>query len=97
MNTTREGTSPQAASEHRTPKASTYAALPQMLSPRGLSRAVAAAYLGISSTTFDVMVADGSMPMPKSIGSRRVWDRYAIDEVFSSLGQQGSKRWAVMP
>ena len=41
----------------------------------GLSRVEAAEYIGVSSTTFDAMVADGRMPHPKEIGSRRVWHR----------------------
>lgn len=55
------------------------------LSPRGLSRAQAAAYLGVSPNTFDTLVADGRMPAPKAIGVRRVWDRLALDAAFQAL------------
>lgn len=53
--------------------------------PRGLSRVAAAAYIGVSPSLFDTMVADGRMPIPKHINSRRVWDRLALDEAFAAL------------
>jgi predicted DNA-binding transcriptional regulator AlpA len=40
------------------------------LPPRGLSRVQAAAYVGISPTLFDEMVADGRMPKPVRINAR---------------------------
>jgi hypothetical protein len=71
-------------------------ALPLSLPPRGLSRVVAAGYLGISTGLFDQMVADGRMPQPKVINSRKVWDRLAIDRHFDELGEadDGESRWA---
>jgi predicted DNA-binding transcriptional regulator AlpA len=59
--------------------------LPINLAPRGLSREEAAAYIGIGTTKFDAMVADGRMPQPKSIDSRRVWDRLRLDSAFAAL------------
>lgn len=53
--------------------------------PRGLSREEAARYIGVGSTLFDEMVADGRMPKPKRINSRAVWDRVALDIAFTSL------------
>lgn len=53
--------------------------------PRGLSRAAAAHYLGIGTTTFDGLVKDGVMPKPKTIGARRVWDRHKLDAAFDEL------------
>ncbi|WP_083354989.1 helix-turn-helix transcriptional regulator [Mesorhizobium sp. ORS 3428] len=53
--------------------------------PRGLSREEAARYVGVGSTLFDEMVADGRMPKPKRINSRAVWDRVALDIAFTSL------------
>jgi len=38
--------------------------LPIALPPRGLSRTIAAAYIGVSATLFDQMVSDGRMPNP---------------------------------
>lgn len=60
--------------------------LPPTLPPRGLSRVQAAAYVGISPTLFDEMVADGRMPKPVRINARTVWDRVKLDEAFAALG-----------
>lgn len=64
--------------------------LPLSLPPRGLSRAESAAYIGISTTLFDQMVADGRMPKPKRINSRTVWDRLQLDDAFSSLPDENA-------
>ena len=53
--------------------------------PRGLSRAEAARYVGVSPSTFDKLIADGTMPKPKQIRARRVWDRAALDLAFNSI------------
>ncbi|MBL8709104.1 MAG: hypothetical protein JNL25_07930 [Rhodospirillaceae bacterium] len=66
-----------------------YATLPLNLPPRGLSRAVAAAYIGVSTHKFDDMVADGRMPAPKIMDARRVWDRLALDKAFDALPDGG--------
>jgi len=55
------------------------------VSPRGLSRSQAAAYVGVSPSLFDAMVKDGRMPQPKRINTRTVWDRARIDEAFEAL------------
>ena len=47
-----------------------HAALPPGLTPRGLSRAEAAAYVGVS---------------PKQLRGRLVWDRVALDRAFGDL------------
>jgi predicted DNA-binding transcriptional regulator AlpA len=65
--------------------AKTYAALPPTLAPRGLSRSSAAAYIGVSESKFDEMVADGRMPRPKRIDRRTIWDKLQVDEAFSRL------------
>ena len=59
--------------------------LPPSLPPRGLRRTQAAAYVGVSTTKFDEMVVQGTMPQPKEIGARRLWDRQAIDAAFEAL------------
>ena len=59
--------------------------LPPSLAPRGLSRVQAAEYVGVGSTKFDEMVADGRMPKPKRIDGRTVWDRVKLDEDFAGL------------
>lgn len=52
---------------------------------RGLNRAQAASYIGVSPSLFDKLVADGRMPPPKRINSRTVWDRWTIDKAFDLL------------
>ena len=65
--------------------------LPSSLPPRGLSRERAAAYIGVSAGTFDLMVRDGRMPQPKVIGTRLVWDRHAIDHAFDALPDRNGR------
>lgn len=65
--------------------------LPSSLPPRGLSREQAAEYVGVSSSLFDVMVGDGSMPGPKRYHARTIWDRTGLDEAFSALPGDGDK------
>ena len=55
------------------------------LEPRGLNRAQAAAYVGVSPSLFDQMITDGRMPSPKTINSRNVWDRRELDVAFDAL------------
>jgi hypothetical protein len=57
--------------------------------PRGLSREQSAAYIGISPTKFDELVADGRMPKPKRIDSRKLWDVHALDLAFEALPDDG--------
>ena len=52
---------------------------------RGLSRNEAAMYVGISAAKFDDLVADGRMPAPVRIDSRKVWDIRALDLAFDAL------------
>ena len=58
--------------------------------PLGLSREEAAQHIGIGTTLFDEMVADGRMPLPKCINTRRVWNRVAIEQAFSELPDDGA-------
>ncbi|HEY3909477.1 MAG TPA: hypothetical protein VGM07_06260 [Stellaceae bacterium] len=64
--------------------------LPPSLPPRGLSRAQSAEYIGVGTTKFDEMVADGRMPGRKRIDGRTVWDRIALDAAFAALDDQGA-------
>jgi predicted DNA-binding transcriptional regulator AlpA len=71
--------------------------LPPSLPPRGLSRVQAAAYVGVSPTLFDEMVADGRMPKPVRINARTVWDRVKLDEAFAALSdddRSGDDPWS---
>ena len=52
---------------------------------RGLSRIFAAAYIGISTTFFDQLVAKGKLPPPVKIGARLVWDRFDLDAAFEAM------------
>jgi hypothetical protein len=42
-------------------------------------------YIGISAGKFDELVADGRMPAPVRIDSRRVWDIRPLDLAFDAL------------
>lgn len=57
--------------------------------PRGMSREMAARYVGISSTKFDQLILDRRMPKPRQIDGRTVWDRVELDMAFSELPHQG--------
>jgi hypothetical protein len=71
--------------------------LPSSLAPRGLSRDAAAAYIGVSTGTFQILVDDGRMPQPKLINSRLVWDRLAIDRAFDALPSRGGDQEGEAP
>ncbi len=62
---------------------------------RGLSRVQAAAYIGVSPSLFDEMVADGRMPKPKKVNARTIWDRRALDRAFDRLpgGSEETDVW----
>jgi predicted DNA-binding transcriptional regulator AlpA len=75
-------------------------ALPAGLVPRGLSRIVAATYIGLSPSLFDQLVADGRMPKPARIGRRCLWDRRCIDRALDALfnqPDQGAVAYAAAP
>jgi predicted DNA-binding transcriptional regulator AlpA len=55
---------------------------------RGLSRAEAAMYIGISPSKFDELVADGTMPKSVKIGGRKVWDIRDLDLAFDALPRE---------
>jgi len=59
------------------------------MTPRGLAKFEAAAYIGCGATTFLKMVSDGSMPTPRLIGTKRVWDTVELDEKFEDLPRHG--------
>ena len=45
-------------------------------------------YIGISAGKFDEMVADGRMPEPVKIDSRKVWDIRSLDLAFDALPRE---------
>jgi excisionase family DNA binding protein len=67
--------------------------LPASLPPRGLSRAQAAEYVGVSASTFDKMVTDGDMPAPKRIRGRVIWDLKEVDRAFETLSEGDGNPW----
>lgn len=67
--------------------------------PRVLNEAEAAAYVGLSPTTFAKRVAEGAIPPPVPLSQRRIgWDRLALDRWVDGLGgvasaSAGSNPW----
>lgn len=57
----------------------------------GLDRMQAAASIGVSATTFDVLVSQRMMPTPRLINSRKVWDVDEIRAAFKCLPKDGEK------
>jgi predicted DNA-binding transcriptional regulator AlpA len=55
--------------------------------PRGLSREMAAAYVGIGTTFFDLKVAEGVLPKPFKLGVRSLWDIRKLDAAFDLLDE----------
>lgn len=53
--------------------------------PRGLRSERAAAYVGLSETTFLRMVEEGTMPQPIRPRGVTVWDRFDLDAAFDNL------------
>lgn len=60
--------------------------------PRGLRATRAAAYLGMSETSFHALVADGLLPKPKRIRGMAIWDRHQLDAAFDTLNDEAPKR-----
>jgi predicted DNA-binding transcriptional regulator AlpA len=62
---------------------------------RGLSRREAAHYIGVSPTTFDKLVKNGTMPKPVRMNARTIWDLRALDEAFDELTDEKFRNpWA---
>ncbi len=59
------------------------------IAPRLLTRAQAAAYCGVGTTTFTAWVRRGIIP--GSISATRRWDRKAIDAALDALSRIDSK------
>jgi predicted DNA-binding transcriptional regulator AlpA len=56
--------------------------------PRGLRADRAASYLGIGTTTFLELVADGLMPKPRRVRGMNIWDRLQLDAAFEAFQQE---------
>ena len=59
---------------------------------RGLSRVESAIYVGVSAGKFDEMVADGRMPEPVKIDSRKLWDIRSLDLAFDALPRENETK-----
>ena len=55
--------------------------------PRGMRAPRAAAYLGMSESSFLALVAEGVMPQPKRVKGMSIWDRHALDAAFDRLSK----------
>lgn len=62
------------------------------IAARGLSRVEASRYIGVSPSTFDKLVVDGTVPQPKHIRARKVWDRHQLDAAFDRLEGDDEER-----
>lgn len=67
-----------------------------LIEPRGLRREQAAHYVGVSPTSFDSLVDDGTMPRPATVKARIVlWDKraldHSLDQLFESTNGECSK------
>lgn len=62
--------------------------LPLSLPPLGINREQAAFLVGISVSLFDKAVLAGTMPRPRRIGGRLVYDVAELAEAFRRLPHQ---------
>lgn len=60
--------------------------------PRGLRSARAAAYLGMSESSFLSLVDEGRLPKPKKVRGMMIWDRLELDAAFETLEHQPKKQ-----
>jgi predicted DNA-binding transcriptional regulator AlpA len=63
----------------------------QLIAYRGLRRAEAARYLGVSSSKFDDMVQDGRMPRPFHVDACTIWDVQDLDRAIDALKDETSR------
>lgn len=63
--------------------------LPSSLPPIGINREQAAALVGISVTLYDKAVEAGTMPRPRLIGGRQVYDVEELIKAFRALPHKG--------
>lgn len=63
--------------------------LPLSLPPLGIGREQAAALIGISASMFDKCVEAGSMPSPRTLGGRLLWDVSELTAAFRRLPHRG--------
>ncbi|MDI7924561.1 hypothetical protein [Ferirhizobium litorale] len=66
------------------------AVLPTALAPFGVTREQAAALLSISPSLFDNAVEAGTMPQPRILRGRNIWDVNELYECFLALPSRRS-------
>ncbi|EHK57334.1 hypothetical protein MAXJ12_10603 [Mesorhizobium alhagi CCNWXJ12-2] len=67
--------------------------LPPSLPPVGINREQAAAFIGVSPTTFDEMVRDGRMPQPRIPSKGRIiWDVEEVVLAFRELPHRQAEK-----
>lgn len=59
--------------------------LPPGVLPFGVDRVQAAVLIGISESTFDKCVAAGTMPQPRILGGRNIWDVEELYQAFKRI------------
>jgi hypothetical protein len=68
--------------------------LPDLIAPAlprlGYTRAEAAEIVGVGTDLFDRAVAAGTMPAPRQLGSRLLWDIDELIRAFRELPHKGS-------
>lgn len=65
--------------------------LPPSLPPFGVDRVQAAALLGIGETLFDQCVENGSLPQPRVIGGRNVYDVSELHDAFKRMPHRAGR------
>ena len=55
--------------------------------PRGMRADRAAAYLGMSTSSFNRLVDDELLPSGKTIGGMVIWDRLELDAAFENFSK----------
>ncbi len=65
--------------------------LPHSLPPIGINREQAAALIGVSTSLFDGAVHAGTMPAPRLLGGRNIWDVEELYAAFKKLPHRGGE------
>ena len=50
----------------------------------------AARYIGLGTTKFKELVEKKRLPKPKTVGSRKIWDRWELDTAFDALNDDAA-------
>lgn len=61
--------------------------------PRMLTRAMAAAYCGLTKPEFECAMADGVVPFPVKVAGKDLWSRVQMDEYLERLTGERLPDW----